>query len=79
MQERVRANDPVGLPPLGNIYSSDYFLLCIVLPVEEKRQQLERELSALRSDLAAHDDERTLREQESEACITISANIVTQA
>ncbi|KAI9551533.1 hypothetical protein GHT06_021866 [Daphnia sinensis] len=31
--------------------------------VEEKRQQLERELSSFRSDLAAHDEERILREQ----------------
>jgi hypothetical protein len=31
--------------------------------VEEKRQQLERELSSLRSDLAAHDDDGILVEQ----------------
>lgn len=32
--------------------------------MEEKRRQLERELSALRSDLAGQDEEQMLREQE---------------
>lgn len=40
------------------------YLLFPILSVEEKRQQLERELSSFRSDLAAHDEERILRDQE---------------
>lgn len=32
--------------------------------MEEKRRQLERELSALRSDFAGQDEEQMLREQE---------------
>lgn len=61
MQERVRPNSPqpkIGYP-LRKYLPVYYFLLS----VEEKRQQLERELSSLRSDLAAHDDDGILVEQ----------------
>lgn len=46
-----------------------YLFLYFLLPGEEKRQQLERELSALRSDLVAQDEEQILREQEREVHI----------
>lgn len=39
--------------------------------MEDKRQELERELSALRSDLAAQDEEQAIRDQEREVFVTI--------
>lgn len=68
MQERVRpTTQPKIGYPLGKYLHVYYFLLS----VEEKRQQLERELSSLRSDFAAHDDEGILLEQKRKVCITI--------
>jgi hypothetical protein len=39
--------------------------------VEDERQQLERELSSLRSDLVEHNQEAILLEQKRKVCITI--------